>query len=76
MTGSEGLCISFCHFLSEIMALYRKECYARQQYFVRYVQTPIVMYDECGTEIFWTVIVTTTQLLHINNCYLSLSFYY
>jgi hypothetical protein len=25
---------------------------------------------------FWTVIVTTTELLHINNCYLSLSFYY
>jgi hypothetical protein len=25
---------------------------------------------------FWTVTVTTTQLHHINNCYLSLSFYY
>jgi len=48
MTDSDALCISFCHFLSEITALYRKECYARQQYFVSYVQTHIVMYDECG----------------------------
>ena len=48
MTDSDALCISFCHFLSEITALYRKECYARQQYFVSYVQMHIVMCDECG----------------------------
>jgi len=25
---------------------------------------------------FWAVMVTTTQPLHVNNCYLSVSFYY
>jgi len=75
MTDSDAPCISFCYFLSEIMVLYKKECYARQQIFCELCAD--ILWCLMTVELtFWTVTVTTTQLLHINNCYLSLSFYY
>jgi len=71
MTDSDAPCISFCYFLSEIMVLYKKECYARQQIFCELCAD--ILWCLMTVELtFWTVTVTTTQLLHINNCYLSL----
>ena len=72
-TESDALRISFCHFLLEIMAFYRSIMKDN----ILWVMHRLILWCLMAVKLkFWAVMVTTTQPLHVNNCYLSVSFYY